>query len=130
MTKLLEKFSKDCKSEEDPCQQFNDYELKAKLKKLEALIKKSEPERKAVEDGCQKVKECSEEFLKKILPEGEGDTKIEISVGDVVEHVTSQETYVLKQIQLRKTVVAGCVEFVNFQQQVNEVRLAICSYYM
>ena len=107
-----------------------DYELKFKREKIEALIKKSEPERKAVEDGCLKVKECSEEFLKRVLPSGDGNTtpvidgtigRLEITVNDLVEQVTSQEAFVLKQIQLRKTVLSGCAEFVCFQETVQEV---------
>ena len=80
VNKLLEKFSKDCKCEGDPCEQFEEYQLKFRREKLESLIKKSEPERKAVEDGCLKVKECSEEFLKHVLPSGDGTTTPVIEV--------------------------------------------------
>ncbi|XP_057304422.1 triple functional domain protein-like isoform X4 [Hydractinia symbiolongicarpus] len=127
--KLLDKFSKDCKSDEDPCEKFADYELKFKREKIEALIKKSEPEKKAVEDGCLKVKESSEEFLRRVLPKGDGTTtpvidgaigRLEITVNDLVEQVTSQEAFVLKQIQLRKTVLAGCAEMVWFEENVQE----------
>lgn len=130
VAKLLEKFSKDCKCDGDPCEKFGDYELKFKREKIESLIKKSEPERKAVEDGCLKVKECSEEFLKRVLPSGDGNTtpvidgtigRLEITVNDLVEQVTSQEAFVLRQIQLRKTVLSGCAEFVFFQESVQEV---------
>ena len=130
MSKLLEKFSKDCKSDEDPCSKLCDYDLIHKKEKLEASIKNSEPERKAVEEGCLKVRESSEEFLKKVLPTTTGSPapifdgsvgRLEIVVHDLVEQVTSQETFVLKQLQLRKTVVAGCVEYVLFQGEVEQV---------
>lgn len=94
------------------------------------MIKKSEPEKKAVEDGCLKVKESSEEFLRRVLPKGDGTTtpvidgaigRLEITVNDLVEQVTSQEAFVLKQIQLRKTVLAGCSEMVWFEENVQEV---------
>ena len=128
--KLLEKFSKDCKNDGDPCAVFGDYELKFKREKIEALIKKSEPERKAVEDGCLKVKECSEEFLKRVLPSNDGNIapiidgpmgRLEITVNDLVEQVTSQEAFVLKQIELRKTVLIGCAECVTFQENVKDM---------
>ncbi|XP_065656254.1 triple functional domain protein isoform X8 [Hydra vulgaris] len=129
VAKLLEKFSKDCKSDEDPCSKLSDYDLKHKKEKLEACMKNTEPERKAVEEGCLKVKESSEEFLKNVLPASSGFPlivdgsigRLEIIVHDLVEQVVSQETYVLKQLQLRKTVVAGCVEYVLFQEEVEQV---------
>uniref|UniRef100_T2MII8 Triple functional domain protein n=1 Tax=Hydra vulgaris TaxID=6087 RepID=T2MII8_HYDVU len=129
VAKLLEKFSKDCKSDEDPCSKLSDYDLKHKKEKLEACMKNTEPERKAVEEGCLKVKESSEEFLKNVLPASSGFPlivdgsigRLEIIVHDLVEQVISQETYVLKQLQLRKTVVAGCVEYVLFQEEVEQV---------
>ena len=127
---MLDKFSKDCKSEEDPCEKFSEYQLKFKREKIEALIKKSEPEKKAVEDGCQKVKECSEEFLKRVLPSADGEVqpvidgavgRLEILVNDLVEQVTSQEAFVLNKIQLRKTVLEGCLEMVEFAEKVEQV---------
>ena len=128
----MDKFSKDCRSEEDPCSVFNNYELKYRREKIEALIKQSEPERKAVEDGCMKVKDSAQEFLKHVLPSGDGNTtpviegnvgRLEITVQDLVEQVTSQEAFVLKQIQLRKNVLANCAEFVSFEEKIQEVKL-------
>ena len=51
--------------------------------------------------------------------------RLEITVNDLVEQVTSQEAFVLKQIELKKNVLAGCVEFVAFQESVQEVRIAL-----
>ncbi|XP_066917707.1 kalirin-like isoform X10 [Clytia hemisphaerica] len=127
--KLLEKFSKDCRSEEDPCAVFSSYELRFRREKIEALMKQSEPERKAVEDGCLKVKDSSQEFLKHVLPSSDGNQtpviegtvgRLEITVQDLVEQVTSQEAFVLKQIQLRKNVLANCAEFVTFEEEVTQ----------
>ena len=126
----MEKFSKDCRSDEDPCSVFSEYELQFRREKIEAMIKQSEPERKAVEDGCLKVKDSAQEFLKHVLPSSDGDTtpvidgtvgRLEITVQDLVEQVTSQEAFVLKQIQLRKNVLANCAEFVTFEENVQEV---------
>jgi hypothetical protein len=128
--KLLEKFSKDCKSDEDPCHKFGEYELTYKKEKIEALIKKSEQEKKAIEEGCQKVKDCSEEFLKCVLPKSEGKVtpiidvnigRLEIVVGDLVEQVTSQEVFVVKQLQLRKNVLMGCLDYARFEANAHEV---------
>lgn len=130
MSKLLDKFSKDCKSEEDPCSVFCNYDLNIRREKIAALIKQSEPERKAVEDGCLKVKDSAAEFLKRVLPSGDGNTtpviegtvgRLEITVDDLVQQVTSQEAFVLKQIQLRKNVLASCVDYVNFEEKVQGV---------
>ena len=64
------------------------------------------------------------------MPTGDGMTtpviegsvgRLEIIVHDLVEQVTSQETFVLKQIKLRRTVLTGCSEFVSFQENVQEV---------
>jgi len=126
----LDKFSKDCRSEEDPCAVFSNYELQFRREKIEALIKQAEPERKAVEDGCLKVKDSAQEFLKHVLPSSDGNTtpvidgtvgRLEITVQDLVEQVTSQEAFVLKQIELRKNVLSNCVDFVTFDEKIQEV---------
>ena len=94
------------------------------------MLKKSEQEKKAVEEGCLKVKNSSEEFLKCVLPKGDGEQtpiidgsigRLEIIVGDLVEQVTSQEAFVLRQIQLRKNVLTGCLEYVKFEESAQEV---------
>lgn len=76
------------------------------------------------------LQDCSDEFLKCILPKGDGTSapviegsvgRLEIIVGDLVEQVTSQEAFLVKQLQLRRTVLGGCLDYVKFEESAQEV---------
>ncbi len=139
-SKLLEKFSKDCRGDEDPCLEFIEYELPHKQEKIASTIKQLDKEKIAVEQGCREVRESSERFLKLVLPVGDGDHppvldghfgRLEILVNDLVEQATSQEMPVIKQMQLRKNVLHGCLEYAKFEESAKEVRLVIlCQHFM
>ena len=136
VSKLLEKFSKDCLGDEDPCLDFIEYELPQKQEKISAAISQLDKEKSAVEQGCREVRESSERFLRLVLPQGDGnnapvldgqDGRLEIRVNDLVEQATSQEIPVLKQMQLKKNVLQGCLEYAKFEEsskQVNTLHLA------
>ena len=141
MSKLLDKFSKDCKGDEDPCREYKDEEPSIKVDKIAKLITQYEKEKIAVENGCKEVRESSEKFLKLVLPQGDGKStpvldgnigRLEILVNDLVEQSTSQEITVIKQLQLRKNVLEGCLEYAQFEKNVNEVSAvsARCVYNM
>ena len=93
-----------------------------------------------MEQGCREVRESSERFLKLVLPVGDGDHppvldghfgRLEILVNDLVEQATSQEMPVIKQMQLRKNVLHGCLEYAKFEESAKEVRLLIlCQHFM
>lgn len=130
VSKLLEKFSKDCRGDEDPCIEFIEYELPEKQGKIVAAICQLDKEKIAVEQGCREVRESSERFLHLVLPKGDGDNppvldgqdgRLEILVNDLVEQATSQEIPVLKQMQLKKNVLQGCLEFARFEESATEV---------
>lgn len=125
VSKLLEKFSKDCLGDEDPCLDFIEYELPQKQEKISAAISQLDKEKSAVEQGCREVRESSERFLRLVLPQGDGnnapvldgqDGRLEIRVNDLVEQATSQEIPVLKQMQLKKNVLQGCLEYAKFEE--------------
>ena len=130
VSKLLEKFSKDCRGDEDPCLDFIEYELPEKQTKIAAAICQLDKEKSAVEQGCREVRESSERFLRLVLPQGDGnnppvldgqDGRLEIRVNDLVEQATSQEIPVLKQMQLKKNVLQGCLEYAKFEESAKEV---------
>lgn len=130
VSKLLEKFSKDCRGDEDPCIEFIEYELTQKQEKIALSICQLDKEKIAVEQGCREVREFSERFLRLVLPQGDGDHppvldgqfgRLEILVNDLVEQATSQEIPVLKQMQLKKNVFQGCLEYARFEESAKEV---------
>ncbi|XP_065051810.1 triple functional domain protein-like isoform X2 [Rhopilema esculentum] len=128
-SKLLEKFSKDCRRDEDPCSEFSEYNLSHKQEKIALALSQLDKEKIAVEQSCREVRESSECFLQLVLPKGDGDNtpvldgqfgRLEILVNDLVEQATSQEIPVLKQLQLRKNVLHGCLEYARFEESAKE----------
>ena len=67
-----------------------------------------------------------------MLPQGDGnnapvldgqDGRLEIRVNDLVEQATSQEIPVLKQMQLKKNVLQGCLEYAKFEESSKQVNI-------